>query len=145
MKRITVANYRSDKYYPRVVRAVGAILDRSDVVRPLDVFIEMGLLEVDAETEWRVGHLLFLERAIRCNLPVASRILRLLRLHAHDLNLRPSSTVYLAPRCRGRQPLRFSKTHEPALEAAYTRHFVRVRRKQAPPASATEPTTQPDT
>ena len=44
MEHITVNTYRKDKYYSRVVRAVGKILVRSDVVTPSDIFIEMGNL-----------------------------------------------------------------------------------------------------
>jgi hypothetical protein len=46
--------------------------------------------------------------------------LRILRLYAHDLKLRESITVY---QHRGRR-LRFSKTHEPRVEEAYSRHFL---------------------
>lgn len=141
MRRITAGNYRTDKYYPRVVRAAAALLDRSDVIAPLDLFVEMGLLGADAVARWRAGHLPFLERAMPCNLAKASRILRILRLHAHDLNLRPSSTVYRRQARRGEPPLRFTKTGEPGLEAAYARHFVRLQHghPQQPPNSAMEP------
>jgi hypothetical protein len=141
MRRITVDNYRSDRYYQRVVRAVGDILEYRDVVTPVDVFIALGLLDAEAVARWRNGHIEFLERAIRCNLSVASRILRILRLHAHDLNLRPSSTVYRGRSHHGRAVLHFTKTGERNLEAAYARHFVRVqsKRRQQPPNSALEP------
>jgi hypothetical protein len=39
MKSVTVDNYRGDKYYPRVVRAVAKILSRSNVVAPVDVLL----------------------------------------------------------------------------------------------------------
>ena len=42
MKEVTLGNYRKDTYYPRVVRAVAAILSRSDVVAPVGVLMEMG-------------------------------------------------------------------------------------------------------
>ncbi len=126
MKCITLENYQSDKYYPRIVRAVGSILDRCGFIAPLDLFIEMGLLDAAEVVQWRAGRLPFLERAIRCNLACASRILRILRMHAHDLNLRPSSTVYLRGGRGGRVALRFTKTGAPGLEEAYARHFVKV-------------------
>ncbi len=44
MKSITVNTYRNDKYYPGVVRAVGKILARSDVIASSDIFIELGNL-----------------------------------------------------------------------------------------------------
>jgi hypothetical protein len=126
MKRITVENYRSDKYYPRVVRAVNAILTRREFIAPTEVFVEMGLLSEQAIEEWRAGRLPFLEQAIQCNLSAASRILRLLRMHAHDLDLRPSPTVYVRRTRGGRLRLRFTKTCDFKLEEAYARRFEKV-------------------
>jgi hypothetical protein len=126
MKQITVENYRSDKYYPGVVRAVDSILGRGDCVSPIDVFVEMRLLKVESVAEWRAGRLPFLERGIQCNLSTTSRILRLLRMHAHDLNLRPSLTGYVR-RTQGRTlQLRFTKSGDLKVEEAYARHFVKV-------------------
>ncbi len=59
MKKITVENYRCDKYYPRVVHAMDAILARRDFVAPTEVFVEMGLLSDQAIEEWRAGRLPF--------------------------------------------------------------------------------------
>lgn len=55
MKTITVANYRKDKYYPRVVCAVANILYRSNVVAPVDVLREMGNLTKQNYEAWRRG------------------------------------------------------------------------------------------
>ena len=44
MKKVTVSTYRKDKYHPRVVRAFARILAITNVVAPVDVFIEMGNL-----------------------------------------------------------------------------------------------------
>jgi len=130
MKQITVENYRSDKYYPGLVRAVNSILGREDCVSPIEIFIEMGLLSVESVAEWRVGRLPFLERGIQCNLSKASRILRLLRMHAHDLNLRPSGTAYVRRTRGGRLRLRFTKSGDLKVEEAYACHFVKVVSKQ---------------
>src|SRR5688572_5992140 len=126
MKQITVENYRSDKYYPGMVRAVDSILARGDCVSSIKVFIEMGLLSVESVAEWRAGRLPFLERGIQCNLSAASRILRLLRTYAHDLNLRPSGTAYVRRTRGGRLRLRFTKSGDLKVEEAYARHFVKV-------------------
>ncbi len=133
MKKITLENYQSDKYYPRIVCAVDAILERRGFVSPTELFVEMGLLSVQAIEEWRAGRIPFLERAIQCNLSEANRILRVFRMHAHDLNLRPSVTVYVRRTGGGRLRLRFTKSGDLKLEEAYARHFVKVvskRRRQ---------------
>jgi len=124
MKRPTVDNYRDDKYYPKVVRAVSAILANGEVVTPLDVFIHLEQLSREDLESWRLGRVPYLEKVIRCNLSQAGRILRLLRMHAHDLNLRPSHTAYVKWGKGERTPLRFSKTGDPNIEEAYSRHFL---------------------
>ena len=100
------------------------ILTEKEVVTPLEVFVHMQLLTRDDLEGWRRGRIPYLERVIHCNLAKASRILRILRFHAHDLNLKPSSTVYLRKAAGKKLPLRFSKTGDPKLEAAYACHFV---------------------
>ena len=124
MKKISVSNYRSDKYYPRVVRAVEAILATGQVVAPVDVFLHMDLLKAADLEAWRFGRVPYLERVIRCNLEKASRILRILRFHAHDLNMKPSQTYYKKWGKGQKIPLRFTKNGERPLEEAYARHFV---------------------
>lgn len=140
MKKISLENYRTDKFYPRIVRAVEQILETGDAVAPIDVFLRMGLIDKEAIQAWRLGQTPYLERVLKCNLSAASRILRILRMHVHDLNLRPSLTVYVKHGKGSRMRLRFTKTGEPKLEEAYARHFIRVlsKRKQ-PPGDSGEP------
>jgi hypothetical protein len=121
---MNVGTYRADPLHPRIVRAVDALLARCKVVAPVDVLVSMDLLTADRLHAWRRGELPYLERVIDCNLPRLSRLLRILRFIAHDLNLRPSPTVYLRHGKGGRQRLRFSKSGDPKLEQAYSTHFV---------------------
>ncbi len=39
-----VNNYKDDKYYPRIVKAVSRIIETTPVVSPVEVMIEMGNL-----------------------------------------------------------------------------------------------------
>ena len=94
MKQVTVHTYRQDPYYPRVVRAVANILARSDVVAPVDVLLEMGNLTPKHHEAWSRGHVPSLERVVAGSLSKAHRILRLIGLHVHDLNMLPRRTVY---------------------------------------------------
>jgi hypothetical protein len=118
----TVANYRQFKEYPKIVAAVARILARQCFVAPVELFVEMSLLPAADLERWRRGQIPVLERVIRCNLTKAGRILRLLRFHAHDLNLKPSITAY-QHRSHG---LRFSRSGEPKIEEAYSTHLVVV-------------------
>ena len=126
MKKISLENYATDKYYSKIVKAVDAELQSQKFVTPIAVFISLGLLDRRDVDNWRAGRVRFLEQVIKCNLAKASRILRIVRFHAHDLNLKPSMTVYRRKTAGGKIPLRFSKSGERNIEEAYARHFVRL-------------------
>lgn len=136
MKKITLENYKIDKYYPRIVKAVDTGLQSKMYVSPIDVFIAIGLLERRDVENWRAGRIPYLERVIKCNLAKASRILRILRFHVHDLKLKPSHTAYMRRTAGGKIPLRFSKTGEKNIEESYARHFVRLRKASPDEAPA---------
>jgi len=121
---VGVSNYRTDALYGRVVRAVETLLARGKVVAPVDVLVEMGLLDPEWLHQWRLGRVPYLETVIHGSLTRLSRLLRILRFHAHDLNLVPSSTAYMRWGKGPKQALRFTKTGDANLEAAYSRHFV---------------------
>jgi len=125
MKKISLESYRTDNYYPKIVKAVDAELKSQNFVTSIAVFSSMGLLDGRDVDNWRAGRIPYLEQTIKCNLAKASRILRILRFYAHDLNLKPSMTVYRRKTAGGKVPLRFSKTGERSIEEAYARHFVR--------------------
>jgi hypothetical protein len=48
LKRITVANYRQDPYYARIVKAVEGLLREKGFVAPLELFIRLDLLSPEA-------------------------------------------------------------------------------------------------
>ena len=121
---VSVDSYREDPLYPRIFRAVEPILARGKVVAPIDVLIGMGLLEPSKLEDWRFGRVPYLEKVIDCNLTKLSRLLRILRFHAHDLKLVPSVTAYMRWGKGPKKRLRFTKTGDIKLEEAYSRHFV---------------------
>jgi len=110
---VTVANLREDRLSPRIERAVAEILQHGKVVAPVDVLVAMDLLAPEHRGDWRRGRVPYLERVVRCNLTKVSKLLRILRFHAHDLKLVPSLTAYMrwgkGPKLR----LRFTKTGGP--------------------------------
>ena len=124
MKKVTIATYRKDKYYPRVVRAVAKILSKSDVVAPVDVLIEMGNLSKKNFDAWRQGKVPYLELVFEGNLSKANRILKIIGFHAHDLNMISSITHYHQWGQGKKRALRFSKTGDKKMEEAYSRHFL---------------------
>jgi hypothetical protein len=120
----TVETYPDDPLYPRIVRAVDAILARGKVVAPVDVLVGMHVLTPERLEDWRRGRVPYLEQVIESNLTRLSRLLRILRFHAHDLKLVPTVTVYMRWGKGPKQRLRFTKTGDPRIEEAYARHFV---------------------
>lgn len=92
---VSLETYRADPLYPRIVRAVARLLARGKVVAPVDVLVEMQLLTAAQLLDWRHGRIPFLERCVLGSLTRLSRLLRILRFHAHDLNLVPSLTAYV--------------------------------------------------
>lgn len=120
----TVEDFRIDPLFPRIENAMLEILASGKVVAPIDVFVAMGhLLPQDLE-DWRFGRIPALERVVKCNLTKIGRTLRILRLYAHDLNLVPSHTAYVKWGKGTRTPLRFTKSGDRNVEAAWARHFV---------------------
>jgi hypothetical protein len=122
--RPNVDDFRSDTMFPRVERAVAAILAGGKVVAPVDVLVRMELLSAADLEAWRFGRVPYLERVIRCNLSKLSRLLWILGFHCHDLNLTASQTAYVRWGKGPHTALRFTKTREERLEKIYARHFV---------------------
>jgi hypothetical protein len=114
-------------------------LKKSTLVAPIDVFIEIGNLTKEKYEDWRFARVPYLEKVITCNLSKANRILRVLHYHALALGLKPSQTAYRKwGNGRKRIVLRFSKSGDPNLEAAYSRHYVVHREKKPQGAQQVE-------
>jgi AraC-like DNA-binding protein len=93
--RVSVGNYQSDPLFPRIARVVSGLLQHDNVVTPVSVLIGMSLLTPARAEDWRHGRVPYLEQVINCNLTRLSLLLRILRFHAHELNLKPSWTAYM--------------------------------------------------
>ena len=144
--KVRVETFRDDKLYFRVMRAVEQLLAKSKVVAPVDVLVQMDLLDPRHIEDWRRGRVPYLEKVIDCNLTRLSRLLRILRFHAHDLKLKPSVTAYMRWGKGPKRRVRFTKTGDPKLEEAYARHFVWPGKGPFhPPASKDRPARGVDT
>lgn len=106
----TVETYHLDPMYPKIVRDTASILAHGKVVAPVDVLVRMRVLDLQHLEDWRRGRVPYLERVIQGNLTRLSRLLRILRFHAYDLNLKPSWTAYMRWGKGPKQRLRFTKT-----------------------------------
>ena len=124
MKSITAANYPKHPYYPAIAGAVQAILKTNTVVSPVRCCCACsGSRKSSTRTGTSGGFLIW-----SVCVPAISQLsafLRILDLHARALGLKPSQTVYhkWGPGSK-HIILQFSKSGAPALEAAYSRHYV---------------------
>ena len=145
MKKISQSNYKKDKLYSPVARAIAEIMKTEDAVTPVDVLMRMNRIDKKAYEDWRFGRIPYLEKICLGSLGKANRILRILRLHAESLHLVPSQTVYRKwGRGKKRIILRFSKSGHPNLERAYSTHYlIKSCRKQQSNQSSTTPTANP--
>jgi len=117
MKHITLSTYRKDKYYPRVVRAVGKLLARADVVAPSEILIEMGNLSKKNYEAWRKGQVPYLERVFEGSLSKANRILRIIGFHVHDLNMVSRQMIY--HQSRGKR----KKSNTEVFQISWSKHW----------------------
>ena len=124
-RRLNRHNYRKDTLYPHITQVIDSLLEDAQVVIPLDVFHQLGMLTSKNTTKWRQGKTPYLEQVIRCNLSKAKRILTIIRLHAMELELRPVLHKY---RCKskGGNPitLQFSKYGQAHVERLYSTHYL---------------------
>ena len=124
MKKVTADDYRTDKYYPRVVLAVAKILTCSNVVAPVDVLMEMGNLTRKNHEAWSRGQVPYLEFVFEGSLSKANRILRIIGFHVHDLNMVPRKTVYHQFGRSKNRVLRFTKSRIKKFEEAYSKSYI---------------------
>lgn len=94
-------------------------------ISPVDLLMEIDILEVKDYKSWRLGNVPYLEKVCKTNLSKLSFILEELRKFAQENHLKPSKTVYNQWGTKGRKiSLRFSKSNDSAIETAYATHYV---------------------
>lgn len=107
----------------RVIRAAEAALAARKYVSPVDVLVGIGWLDPHAVKRWQQGQIDYLEGVVQTNLPRISEAMKLFRSWATAKGLTQSETQYVA-RTPSRQPLRFSKSGNPAIERLYRTHWI---------------------
>ena len=123
MKRLMPADYRADRLFPRVARAMQELLASNSPVSAPAVFVRIGMLSEEHLQAWRIGKVPYLERVITGSLGKTNRVVRIISFHAHDLKLPPSPPHAAGPIKHNGRPLRFCKTGERRVEEAYKRVF----------------------
>ncbi len=103
---------------------------------PVDVLMDIGILQKDKYEDWRFGRIPYLERVCMVNLRKLSTVRHQMRVYAQKAGLKPSLCYYKqwGTKKLGGQggkpviPLRFSKSGNPDVERWYATHFVDTKR-----------------
>ncbi|MDK9712347.1 hypothetical protein [Acidaminobacter sp.] len=101
------------------------LLSEKKVISPLDVLLGVGILSAKDLEDWRFGRVPYLEKVCRANLSVMTFIMKEIKNYADGAGLKPSHTGYVRWGTKGKKvPLRFSKSGDAKIEAAYATHYV---------------------
>lgn len=106
-------------------REASRLLQEKGYVAFVDVLMGMGKLSKEDYEKWRCRGVPYLEKVVTINLSKLNHLLRVFRRNSRNKGLRPSTTVYKSWGKRRKMTLRFSKSGNPYVEDAYSRHFVR--------------------
>jgi hypothetical protein len=104
----------------RVITVAGNVVSKKGYVSVIDLFLGIGWLTSDKLADWKMGRVSYLEQIITANLSKISKAMKEFKSWAVHSKLKASNTVYKHKNCK----LRFSKTGELNIEAAYSTHYV---------------------
>ncbi len=93
-------------------------------VAPVEVLMDIGVLEQNDYENWRFGKVSFLEQVCHANLRQLSSIMREIRAYASKNDLKPSWTCYHQYGKNRKNRLRFSKSGDENFETAYATHYL---------------------
>ncbi len=97
---------------------------------PVDILMDLGVLEKKDYEQWRKGSIPYLERVCHSNLNKLSNIMKTVKACAGSMGLKPSLTDY-RKWGRGHFQLRFSKSGRPEIERSYATHYIGTRKPDA--------------
>lgn len=101
-------------------------------VAPVDVLMDVGVLDKKKYDDWRFGRISYLEAVCTCNLRQLSFIMAQIRAYAKKVGYKPFFCYYKQwgkkkKNGQGHKPvrqLRFSKSGNSDIERAYATHYV---------------------
>ncbi len=90
---------------------------------PVDVLMDLGLLEKARYEDWRRGRVPYLEAVCMGNLHKLSVIVKEMRAYARNMGWKESLSDYRQWGAKS-QVLRFSKSGNPNIEKTYATHYI---------------------
>ncbi len=109
----------------RLSAITSELLNGQGYISMVDVFVGLGYLDRKDLEAWRMRRIPYLEKCIKINLGSIGFVVKTVRRNCIDGGLKASYTGYKSWGKAKKVTLRFSKSGEPHIEAAYTTHFVR--------------------
>ncbi|MDQ6950397.1 MAG: hypothetical protein Q9M26_01880 [Mariprofundales bacterium] len=103
------------------------LLSEKGYISMVDLFVRLGYLTDQDVHAWRMKRIPYLERCIHLNLRKISQIVKTVRKHSMQGNLKASYTAYKLWGKGAKQTLRFSKFGQEQIEKAYATHFLKPR------------------
>lgn len=99
---------------------------------PVDVLMDVGVLQRQKYEEWRFGKIPYLEAVCNCNLHQLSFLMKQICSYASKNGLKPSFCYYKRWGVKKKNgqghkpvyPLRFSKSGKVDIEKAYATHYI---------------------
>lgn len=127
-------------------QAATELLHEKGYISFVELLMRMGTLSREDHEAWRNRKVCYLERVIKLNLAQMNHLLRNLQQNSEKGGLKASKTVYLSWGKGAKAALRFSKSGDPHLEAAYATHFLRAQKTkpQTPAATISKEQAQED-
>ena len=120
---------RDDEIQKKVNVVMDSQIYHRGYVSPVDVLMDLGILEKKSYLDWRNGRVPYLEKVCHMNLSKLSKVMHAIRHHAYEHHLRNSYTVY-KKYGKGNQKLRFSRYGRAEVEKNYATHYISSERIQ---------------
>jgi hypothetical protein len=120
----TTMSVNTEEISKQTKRASAKLLREKGYMSAVDVLIEIGKLSKEDYERWRFRKVPYLEQMVKINLSKINIVLKTLQKYAETENLKPSKTMYHSWGKGQKTLLRFSKSGDPHIEAAYSTHFV---------------------
>lgn len=130
----------------KVRHCVNVLVREKGYASPLDLFLRMEKITPKLVEEWRFRRVPYLERVIQGGLGRLNVILEVFHRTAKEMNLKPSTTVYMSYGKGKKIPLQFSKSGHPYFERRYSTHYVKpaVKEQKKDMTTAEQETPQPE-
>lgn len=106
------------------------LLKQKGYIAPVDVLLEIGVIDKKKYNDWKNGRVIYLEKVCSGNLNKMNLILKTIENLGRQMKLKPSFCYY--KQNGSKIKLRFSKLNSEYLETKYSTHYVGMQYKQSP-------------